>query len=188
MPHFFIILAFLATGLKAQGPQIPIYIQPYAGISVFNIEESRLSMQTGIRFTEVSAPFYIGIENHFFYSIKTEQWPGLGEYRYMRNYVNTGLAIGLNFLRRHKFNISAGFKLYGYNVNGKLKSDNERFKEFIKDYHHYHYNICPNVHLNYRIDKSLSVFVNFNVTSILEGNRWPNLGAGVAYNIYDWSK
>ncbi len=180
------IICFSRICADARGPLVPLYIQPYVGVSGFVFKDGSVtSLQTGIIYTFFDGVLFMGLENNFSYLSRTYEWPGIEKYRYVRTYNNLGLLIGLRVLRLHRFNFAVGTKLYRQNVNGIYKTKNEVIKSYVKNYHIFSIGVCPGIQMNYRITYRSSIYSNFNLISIKGGGTSILFGLGMAYNFYD---
>ncbi len=197
-----ILSCFCMTYSSAKGPILPTYLQPYAGMSAFHMKDGAWikSFQTGVTYSPFNGLLFLSLENNHSYASKKSEWVGVGQYKYVRNYNNLGLTVGMRFWRTHRFNVACGAKIYLFNMNGKPKGGNEEIRKYVNTYQNSGINVCNNIQLNYLLSVKFSIYANISRVrtamkdSYIEFNHFGDnlvilggstvVGFGIAYNFY----
>ncbi len=179
-PILFACLSYVSA--KAEGPKNPIFYQLNVGTASLPFS-GNVCLQLGSRIYTPRLPFFAAIENQCFYTVKKYNWPGIGTYRYMRNYNSIAMAIGFHLFPRRTLSVDVGARVYGCNFNGRLKSDNDLLKRHIVDYHYFDLHAGLYLYFNIRITNRYSAFINMQTITFQDGT-YPIPGFGIAYNVY----
>ena len=180
----FVVFCILCFGKKLYSQFNPTKFQIYSGLSTAQLSNDILLLNNGIHYCSQNNSIVLGVENHFYYSIKQYNWEGIGTYRYQRviNFLN--LSLGLNLSKKGRFNPYLGLILNNSFYKGKLETDNDLIKKYlVNNYDKRNNNLFFLIKLNYKINKKFGLYFSLNLIKLKKNENFALPSIGLNYNI-----
>lgn len=186
--HLLLISILALTSTRAGTGNEPFVLQPYLGAAApIHSGAHAIGLQGGIKYTPVTIiPIYLGFDEILLHSNEKSTWPDVGTYRYNITSSLFSLDLGLHALREKRVSVDMGISWDFIYSKARLETDNATLKDFLLDrYERRYQSIAGFLHVNGKINKTLSAFLRVSLHNKQYTNNQVVLGCGLAYNIYN---